>query len=130
MTHKIFKIVCFALAFLPVKAVAQAVDYNTIILPANAKEISIEEKLVQLAWNNNPSNKLLTNQVNIAKYDVKIARRSWLSQIGAAGNVNEYTINPPANQAFPLFYPRYNFSATLSLGNLFSDPVKSKKAKE
>ena len=119
-----------ALIFLPGIVMAQRVDYNTIILPADANDISFEEKLVRLAWNNSPASQVLNHSINVAKYDVKLANRQWLNQIGAAGNINEYTINPPANQTFPLFYPRYNFSATVNLGNLFNDPLKARRAKE
>lgn len=131
MTPKFLKSLChLALILLPGILAAQKVDYNTIILPSNAQDISFEEKLVRLAWNNSPNTQILNHQSNIARYDVKLANRQWLSQVSAAGNINEYTINPPANQTFPLFYPRYNFSAMLSLSNIFGDPLKSKRAKE
>lgn len=107
----------------------QKVDYNSIILPNNAKNISIEERLVQLAWANNPDNKILNNQVNIAGINTKLARFNILNQVNATGNINEFTINPPSTD-FPVFFPRYNFSATLNLGNVFSDPLKVKRAKQ
>lgn len=107
----------------------QRVDYNAIILPNNAKDISIEERLVQLAWSNNPENQILNNQVNIAGINTKLARLNLFNQINATGNINEFTINPPSTD-FPIFFPRYNFSATLSLGNIFSDPLKVKRAKQ
>jgi outer membrane protein TolC len=118
------------LLFSPSLLFAQNVDYNTIILPAGAKEISFAEKLVQLAWANNPENQILRHQVNIAEYSEKVAKRNFLTQISATGNINEFNLDPPKTNNQPIFFPRYNFGATISLGNLFVDPVKVKRAKE
>ncbi|HNT50844.1 MAG TPA: hypothetical protein PKK67_09670, partial [Cyclobacteriaceae bacterium] len=52
---------------------AQSVDYNKIILPGNVTNIEFEEKLVQLAWKNHPSNQLLYNNLQVAKHETKIA---------------------------------------------------------
>ena len=43
------------LFILPLAVFAQRVDYNKIILPVGATDISFEERLVQLAWQNNPA---------------------------------------------------------------------------
>jgi outer membrane protein TolC len=120
-----------AILFSPGLLWAQNIDYNTIILPSGAKEIQFVEKLVQLAWANNPENQILHHQVNAAVYGEKIAKRNFLNQVQATGNLNEFIISPPATASqFPIFFPRYNFGATLSLGNIFSDPIKVKRAKE
>jgi outer membrane protein TolC len=119
-----------ALLCLPNLLWAQSIDYNTIILPAGAKEISFSEKLVQLAWGNNPENQVLRHQVNIAEYGEKVAKRNFLTQISATGNINEFNLDPPKTNNQPIFFPRYNFGATISLGNFFIDPVKVKRAKE
>jgi outer membrane protein TolC len=118
------------LVLISTSLLAQRIDYNSIILPSDAKEIEFSEKLVQLAWENNPDNQVLHHQVKAAEFGVKIANRTILNQILATGNLNEFNVNPPASAQFPIFYPRYNFGATISLGNLFSDPIKAKRAKE
>lgn len=115
---------------LPCGAMAQKVDYNAIILPSNAKDVEFEEKLVQLAWANNPTNEILDHQVNIAHIQVKQARWRWLNQFTVSGNVNEFTINPPEGSTGPLFYPRYNVGATITLGNFVTDPMNVKMMKE
>ncbi len=109
---------------------AQNIDYNSIILPSGAKEIQFVEKLVQLAWANNPENQILHHQVNASVYNEKIAKRNFLNQVQATGNLNEFNVNPPSTNSQPIFFPRYNFGATLNLGNIFTDPIKVKRAKE
>jgi outer membrane protein TolC len=120
-----------AFLLLPTLAGAQKIDYNTIILPSGAKEIQFSEKLVQLAWTNNPENQILKHQLNIAEYSEKVVKRNFLTQISGTGNINEFNIDPPkTTNSQPIFFPRYNFGATISLGNLFVDPIRAKRAKE
>ena len=107
----------------------QSVDYNTIILPKNAKSLSTEEKLVQLAWQNNPQNRILENQLHIAKKQIAITTADWLDIIRVNGNINEFTLNPDLLQGRTAFYPRYNFGAAINLGMFISTPAKTKIAK-
>lgn len=111
---------------------AQNIDYNKIILPEDATEIGLAEKLVQLAWENNPANQELLHQARVAKYDYKLEKWSWISSITASGNLNEFTLNPQKvqedNPTFSPFFPRYNFGISLSLGTFFLTPMKSKQA--
>lgn len=109
----------------------QNVDYNKIVLPESSQSSSFEERLVQLAWRNYPGNEALRRQVNIAAYDVKQSNASWLENIRVTGNLNEFTIDKTSD---PLgraaFYPKYNISATISLGTFFTTPYTIKKSKE
>ena len=50
-------------ALAPACVVAQSIDYNKIIVTEQVTAISFEEKLVQLAWRNHPSNKVVTQKV-------------------------------------------------------------------
>jgi outer membrane protein TolC len=124
------KIITFIFFVFPLATNAQKIDYNKIILPDDAKDIQFVEKLVRLAWANNPINEMLKHEVAAAEYNEKIMKRGFINQITATGNLNEFNINPPNTTQFPIFFPRYNFGATLNLGNFFLDPLKSKKAKE
>ncbi len=123
-----------AALFLPTLLMGQNVDYNKIILPSGAKEIQFSEKLVQLAWANNPDNQILLHQVKVSEYGEKLAKRNFLNQVSATGNLNEFNVNPQVDAVtgtpLPNFFPKYNFAATLNLGNIFSDPIKVKRAKE
>ncbi len=126
--NRLLALILFSCA--PLLLVAQKIDYNKIILPDDAKDIQFVEKLVRLAWANNPTNEMLKHQVSAAEYNEKILKRNFLNQITATGNLNEFNINPPNTTQFPIFFPRYNFGATLNLGNFFIDPLRVKRAKE
>jgi len=112
-------------------SLVQNIDYNKIILPESSQTDDFAEKLVQIAWRNHPSNQALRHEVNIAAYDVKSNNTSWLENIRVSGNLNEFTINKASD---PLgrsaFYPKYNFSASISLGTFFTIPYNVKKSRE
>ncbi len=110
---------------------AQNIDYNKVILPESSQASEFEERLVQLAWRNHPSNEALRREVNIAGYTVKQNNASWLENIRVTGNMNEFTINK-ASDPFgrAAFYPKYNFGASVSLGTFFTIPYNIKKSKE
>jgi len=109
---------------------SQQIDYNKIILPDDARDIEFVEKLIRLAWINNPINDMLRHQVKASEYNEKVFKRNFFNQINATGNLNEFNVSPPAGNAQAIFFPRYNFGATLSLGNFFIDPMRVKRAKE
>ena len=109
----------------------QNVDYNKIILPEGSQASEFEEKLVQLAWRNHPSNEALRREVNIASYDVRIANASWLENVRITANVNKFTLNK-ASDPFgrAAFYPRYNIGASITLGTFLVTPYTIKKNRE
>ncbi len=107
---------------------AQNIDYNRIVLPDQVIPSSFEERLVQLAWKNHPSNKIALQNVQIASKEKKLAQWKWLDDIYANGNLNEYTINPAPDAPSNVFFPRYNFGIRVSLGTFVSTPLHSKIA--
>ncbi|WP_296622223.1 TolC family protein [Marivirga sp.] len=116
------------LIMVSLNATSQSIDYNKIILPKGISDISYEEKLVQIAWNNHPSNDEVKKSVALAKYDLKIGKLDWLDAFKASANLNEFNIDPSSDIANrSLFFPRYNFSLSLPLGQLFTDPMVTKK---
>ena len=125
------KVGCFLLGLLGYAAsFSQTIDYNKIILPESVADASFGEKLVQLAWQNNPTNQELISKSKAAKYEVDLAKWSWLRTISASGNLNEYTIDPPErNNNFQPFFPRYNFGVTVSLGTIFLTPIETRAAR-
>jgi outer membrane protein TolC len=124
------KILILLLAF-STPLLAQNVDYNKIIVPDGSESADFGERLVQLAWRNHPDNEALRREVNIAGYDVKQSNTAWLENIRATANLNEFTINKAADPfGRAAFYPKYNFSASVSLGTFFSIPYNIKKSKE
>lgn len=110
---------------------AQNVDYNKIIAPESAQAAEFEERLVQLAWRNHPTNEAVRREVNIAEYDVKQSNVAWLENIRITGNMNEFTINKAADPfGRAAFFPKYNIGASISLGTFFTIPYTIRKSKE
>jgi hypothetical protein len=105
---------------------AQVVDYNKVILPDKTPSISFEEKLVQLAWRNNPSNVVVQQRLEVLKKQQKEAKWVWLDNISAQGNMNEFTINPDPTNTRTIYYPRYNFGVRLSLGTFALTPLRTR----
>ena len=73
-------------------SLAQSVDYDMIIAPADTTgSEDMAEKLVRLAWQNNPGNEVLLREANIASLEVQKAKIAWLNNIVVSGNLNEYS---------------------------------------
>lgn len=127
MLAKIFPFLfCFYMITLSVNC--QQIDYNKIILPEGINVTDFGEKLVQLAWKNHPSNQMVVKDYEIAKVSLTQAKWSWLSQISASGNLNEFTLNPDQN--VNTFFPRYNFGVIIPLGIFMSVPTNTKIAEK
>ena len=106
---------------------AQTVDYNRIILPERVSATSFEEKLVQIAWRNHPSNRVVEENVRIAEKEKSLAMWSWLDNIYAIGNLNEFTLTD-VNPERASFFPKYNFGVRFSLGTFVKTPLDSRIA--
>lgn len=110
---------------------AQNVDYNQIIPPSFPTDLSFEEKLVYLAWKNNPSNEVVKREYEISKYNKVRANWEWLNIFQASYNINEFTIDPtPETEDRALLYPKYNVGARLNFGTFVEVPMNIKIAKE
>jgi len=130
LTYQNMKMV-FLLLVISTPLLGQNVDYNKIILPESSQTTEFEERLVQLAWRNHPTNEALRREVNIAQYNVKQSNVAWLDNIRVTGNLNEFTINPAVDYGGrAAFYPKYNISASVSLGTFFAVPYNIKKSRE
>jgi outer membrane protein TolC len=113
--------------------VAQQVDYNKIILPPGAQNISYEERLVQLAWQNNPASQIARNDAVAAGHELKALNAQWLRQFGVTANVNKYSLDEfkgeDSDEVFN-FYPAYNVFFTLPLSTFFEGPHLKKAAQQ
>lgn len=117
-----------ALITITLTSFAQSIDYNRIILPGNSKDIELSEKLVQLAWQNHPNNNSQKEEVKISEMNLKLSRRRWLNNFRFGANLNEFNIDPSSDLGNrSLFFPRYNFSLTFPLGDLFMNPLENKQ---
>lgn len=94
---------------------------STFSNPRDSSIVDIREKLVQLALQN-PNYEIADRNVAVANYQLKKSKCAWLGTISAQGNLNEFSIKPPASttggQAVSL-YPRYNVGVTIPF-DLFS----------
>jgi outer membrane protein TolC len=112
---------------------AQNIDYNKIILPESSQASDFEERLVQLAWRNHPTNEAFRREVNIAAYTVKQSNASWLENIRVSGNLNQFNLDKRADALADYrssFYPLYNFGVTVTLGTFFTIPYTIKRSRE
>jgi outer membrane protein TolC len=119
------------LCFITVNVFAQDVDYNKIILPANVHTDDFAERLVQLAWKNNPINDVYKRELKIAQYQVKKNTGQWLDAVSILGNVNEFVLNPSADvDGRAAFYPKYNIRGAVSLGMFVTIPIQTKQDRQ
>lgn len=106
----------------------QTIDYNQIILPQTARDVTIEEKLVQIAWNNLPDNRILENNLDVQKANITLARWFWLDDFQFTSNLNEFVLTGQT-ELLPTFYPRYNLMIRVRFGQFVSVPVSIKREK-
>ena len=76
---------------------AQQVEFDSLILPIATPSVEFREYLVQLAWINNPANKVYDHNINIAEQDVKITKLDWANDVGLTFNLNENNIKSQDN---------------------------------
>jgi outer membrane protein TolC len=112
---------------------AQNVDYNKIILPDGAVILDLEEKLVQLAWKNNPQTRVAAETVNEAREQSIAIRNNWSNTVGVTGNMNEFNVKSltgsgSTNTVGSAFFPRYNFYVNLPLSLIAQTPHLRKAA--
>lgn len=109
---------------------AQSVDYNKVIVTEQISAISFEERLVQLAWRNHPSNKVVVQRVEQAQTLRSKARWSWLDNIYVEGNYNEFTGKDEVDDIARAFYPRYNVGVRLPLSTFVQTPLSAQAAND
>ncbi len=109
---------------------AQRTNFDKVVIPLERLTRDYKEKLVQLAWANNPDNKVLEHEVKIAEIDKKAAKTIWLESVQASFNLNEGNFRSEDQAGGNLFFPKYNFSASLSLGALFKTSSETKRAEQ
>lgn len=110
---------------------AQITDYNKIVLPTSIIDISFEEKLIQLAWSNHPSSRIAMQNVQLYTKEKSLAGWSWLDNVNATFNVNQFNIDPSSDQlGRAAFFPRYNISMRMSLGTFALTPINTKIARD
>lgn len=120
----------YLLILLPAYSFAQSVDYNKIIVPDQVQSISFEERLVQLAWKNHPTNKVALQKVEMAQALKAKASWAWLDNFFVQANVNEFTGNTEFDGWGRAFYPKYNLGVKLPIGTFIHTPLNAHAAKD
>lgn len=110
------------LTLLALPVLSQEINYSKIIPQGKLDTTDMAERLVQLAWNNHPSNRTPQHQLNLAQHEYQRQSFFWLNMFSVAGNLNEFTIeqtfgNPDPNIGTFLF-PRYNVGFFMRLGDI------------
>ncbi len=127
---------------------AQQVQFDTLITTLD-EAADFEDYLVSLAWINNPANRILDHNINIAESDIKIARRDWANDIALTFNLNENNLarrTSLTKESIVLLedaglgyladltslgaFPRYNLGVSFNLGRLITLPKNVDVAKE
>jgi outer membrane protein TolC len=128
--------ICFWLA--GTLAYGQAVNYNKIVVPLDSLPHEIEERLVQLAWQNYPKNRSLQLSYEKAQTNVKFQRRSYLDNLNFnyTYNVQRQNANQQRDaqgnivpQYVNVVLPRLSFGLNLNLSSIFNRPLKVDMAK-
>lgn len=131
--NKIFAGICLLMLTAATSEAQQPTGRNVSTYHANldtSQITDIRERLVQLALQN-PNFEIADRNVNVATYQLRKAKGSWLGALSASGNVNEYTIKPPKDLApQATLYPKYNFSVNLPLDFFTSKGNDVKIARE
>lgn len=118
----------YLFVFIPFISFSQSVDYNKIIVPDQVPEISFEERLVQLAWKNHPTNKVAIQKVEMAQALKSKASWAWLDHFFVQANVNEFTGNTEVDGWGRAFYPKYNVGVRLPIGTFVHTPLNAQAA--
>jgi len=70
----------------------QRVNFDSLILPISQPSADFQEYLVQLAWLNNPEQRINQHNIRIAEEDVTIAKWEIANDMGVTFNINENNI--------------------------------------
>lgn len=101
-----------------------------LILPAVDDSLALGEALVLLVLEKYPATEALRYAVEQEGENITQARWDWLNDLSASFNLNEGNLNPNATELNSnLFFPRYNFRFSLSVGTFINTPSKIRKAK-
>ncbi|HMX41525.1 MAG TPA: TolC family protein [Saprospiraceae bacterium] len=127
MYQRLF-LLLFLLAACAGSSSAQQTDYETIVQPLENKAREFPEYLVQLAWLNNPEGLVAQAEAKNAHEADKNVRKEWLKDVGLTFNLNESNLRKQTGDG-NVFFPRYNFGATVNVFNLTSQKSKNKISK-
>jgi outer membrane protein TolC len=125
----LFLLINLALAQTTAQAQRTPSGTSSPAVPATAtpREV-IEDRLVQLALDKSNLNKAMVYESQMANAELNQAKLLWLDKIRLQGNLNEFTVQPD-RYVRSQFFPRYNFSVSVSLGDFGIIPQEVKKTR-
>lgn len=110
-----------------VSGVAQTVDLNRVVPPLEAIPKTLADYLVQQAWANAPTRRILEATIVGGEQRVGLARRSWMDQVGFNFNLATQRQTYEAfNQLF--LAPGGNFGTSFNLGGFTNNKAKTQIA--
>src|SRR3990170_6546893 len=124
------RIALYLFVLFPMFSFSQSVDYNKIIVPDQVPSVSFEERLVQLAWKNHPTNKVALQKVEMAQTLKSKASWAWLDNFFVQANINEFTSNTEVDGWGRAFYPKYNLGVKLPIGTLVHTPLNARASND
>ncbi len=109
----------------------QTINFDEVVQPIDSRVGELKERLVQLAWVNNPDNAALERMMNIEDEKIQLAKKDWTKGVRATFNLNDQNVaNDPTANPDAVLYPRYNIGVTFSLADVMLRPHNVKIAKE
>ncbi|RMF31061.1 MAG: hypothetical protein D6765_02325 [Bacteroidetes bacterium] len=103
-----------------------------VVLPEGQRPATLEDYLVQLAWQNHPANRATAVDEAIARQEVELERKKWHDEVRFTFNLNEVSLD---NVLHPdpdnlIIYPLYQFSTSVSLGTFTNNRRKRRIAEQ
>ncbi len=102
---------------------AQNVNYSEVIDSASR---DTAERLVVIAWRNNPDNLQIERTTEALKYDERGISKQWLNTVVGTANFNRNSLS--TNNSNNFYYPIFNLGINVPLGIFWTQPAQSKAA--
>lgn len=106
---------------------AQTIDLNRVVPPLEANPLTLADYLVQQAWANAPTRRVLETTIDAEDQEIELARRSWMDQFNF--NINfasqRQVFDFAQNQ---YLFPGFNFGAALNLGSFVNNKARVRLA--
>ena len=123
---------------------AQSVDFDKVVLPAGTTANSFEDYLVQQAYQNYASTRILTGNLAIADLKVSRAKTGWLDHINANLNFSSQQdsifgrfgngVAPDPDNGIAgdnrFLRPGYNYGVAVNLGGLINNKKEVNVARQ
>lgn len=123
----LFTSICLSAFCVEAQRPTSATNSTPVPATTTPREV-IEDRLVQLALDKNNVNKAMVFESQMAVAELRQAKLLWLDRFRLQGNLNEFTVQPD-RFVRSQFFPRYNFSVGISLGDFGIIPNEVKRTR-